>query len=88
MTTAVCAHRSTLAIVNGLVTPKSLGKPINEDGFNGDLYVAPDESFMIVSAKETKDFNSELDISFRRTDGSWTTPLSLGPKINQGLVHR
>ena len=79
---------STLAIENGIVTARSLGRPINEDGFNGDLYVAPDESFMIVSAKETKDFNSELYISFRRTDHSWTTPLSLGPKINQGLAHR
>ena len=43
---------------------------------------------MIVSAKETKDFNSELYISFRRTDRTWTIPLSLGPKINQGMAHR
>lgn len=79
---------STLAIDNGVLTAKSLGKPLNAVGFNGDLYIAPDESFMIVSAKETKDFESELHIAFRKSDSTWTKPISLGAKINQGLAHR
>jgi hypothetical protein len=73
---------------NGDATVKSLGLPINEPGFNGDLYVAPDESYMIVSAKETPTYQSELYISFRKRDLSWTAPVSLGPKINDGLAHR
>jgi len=79
---------STLSIAHGVIASKSLGRPMNEPGFNGDLYVAPDESFMIVSAKETKDFESELYIAFRKPDATWTKPISLGPKINQGLAHR
>ncbi|MDJ1466860.1 hypothetical protein QNI19_24905 [Cytophagaceae bacterium DM2B3-1] len=66
----------------------NLGEPLNSPGFNGDLYIAPDESYMIISAKETKDFESELWISFARADKTWTTPQSLGPAINNGLAHR
>jgi hypothetical protein len=79
---------SLLTMSNGNVSVKSLGHPINEPGFNGDLYIAPDESYMIVSAKETKTYESELYISFRRADSTWTEPVSLGPKINDGLAHR
>jgi len=70
------------------VTVKSLGSPLNEPGFNGDLYISPDESYMIVSAKETKTYESQLYISFRKPNLTWTTPVSLGPKINGGLAHR
>lgn len=45
---------SVLKTADGNPSVTSLGEPINEPGFNGDLYVAPDESYMIVSAKETK----------------------------------
>ncbi len=47
-----------------------------------------DESYIIVSAKETKDFGCELYISFRRRDKSWSPPVSLGPLINDGVAHR
>lgn len=43
---------------------------------------------MIVSAKETKTGECELYISFRRSDSTWTIPVSLGPKINDRLAHR
>jgi hypothetical protein len=79
---------SILTFSDGKPSIKSLGRPLNEPGFNGDLYIAPDESYMIVSAKETKTFESELYISFRRPDHTWTEPVSLGPKINDGLAHR
>jgi hypothetical protein len=79
---------SLLAKSGDGVAVKSLGRPLNEPGFNGDLYIAPDESYMIVSAKETKTYESELYISFRKPDLGWTAPVSLGPKINDGLAHR
>lgn len=66
----------------------SLGNVINTPGFDGDFFIAPDESYIIISAKETKDFESELWISFRKKDKSWTEPQSLGEKINDGLAHR
>lgn len=79
---------SVIRMVDGRPAVTSLGRPLNEPGFNGDLYIAPDESYMIVSARETKDYESELWISFRKPDGTWTQPVSLGPKINNGLAHR
>lgn len=79
---------SVITIVDGKPVVKSLGRPLNEPGFNGDLYVAPDESYIITSAHETKDFESELWISFRKPNLTWTVPVSLGPKINSGLAHR
>jgi hypothetical protein len=43
---------------------------------------------MIVSAKETKTGECELYISFRRVNSTWSAPVSLGPKINDGVAHR
>src|ERR1700730_12394293 len=79
---------SVLTISDGIPVVKSLGRPVNQPGFNGDLYVASDESYLIVSANETKTYESELYISFRKSDSTWTKPLSLSPKINNGLAHR
>jgi len=67
---------------------RSLGEPINTTAFDGDFYVAKDESYMIVSTKETKDYESELWISFHKPGGNWSPLVSLGPKINNGLAHR
>lgn len=69
-------------------TIRSLGAPINTPGFDGDFFVARDESYIIVSAKETKTYECELYISFHKPDKSWTTPVSLGPLINNGEAHR
>jgi hypothetical protein len=79
---------SLLTISGTDVTAKSLGRPLNGVGFNGDLFVAPDESYMIVSANETPTYESELHVSYRQPDHSWSKPVSLGPKINKGLAHR
>lgn len=79
---------SLLTFSNGDARVKSLGRPLNGPGFNGDLFIAPDESYMIVSANETKDYESELYISFRKPDLTWTAPVSLGSSINNGVAHR
>jgi len=79
---------STLRISGRDTVVRSLGTPLNTPGFDGDFYVAPDESYIIISNKETKTFECELAISFRRPDGSWTAPASLGPKINDRAAHR
>jgi len=78
----------TLTMRSGDTTVTSLGEPVNTPAFDGDFFVARDESYMIISAKETKDFECELWISFRRKDNSWTAPVSLGPLINDGVAHR
>ena len=77
-----------LAISGEDTVISSLGGVINTAGFDGDFFIAPDESYIIISAKETKDFECELWISFRKKDHSWTEPKSLGDQINDGLAHR
>ena len=62
--------------------------PVNAPGFNGDFFVAPDESYMVISAKEHPDFECELWITFHKSDDTWTNPKSLGPLINNDLAHR
>jgi hypothetical protein len=79
---------STMHVSPAGETIKSLGRPLNEPGYNGDFYVAPDESYMIVSANETKTGECELYLSFHKPDGTWTAPVSLGVKINDGSAHR
>lgn len=69
-------------------TIQSLGAPLNTRGFDGDFYIAPDESYLIISAKETSTYECELWISFRKNDKSWTEPRSLGDAINAGAAHR
>jgi len=78
----------SLKISQGDTVVQSLGKEINTPAFDGDFYVAPDESYMIVSYKEKPDYECELGISFRRADGSWPAPINLGPLINDGDAHR
>jgi Putative Ig domain len=67
---------------------KTLGVPINAAGWNGDFYISPDESYLIISDKETKDYECQLYISYRKGDHSWTNPKSLGPLINSEVSHR
>lgn len=67
---------------------RTLGEPLNTPGFDGDFFVSMDESYIIISANETKDFESELFISYRNKNKTWTKPVSLGPLINDGLAHR
>ncbi len=78
----------TLRISDKDTVIKSLGAPLNTAAFDGDFYIAPDESYIIISAKETKTYECELWISFKKADKTWTNPKSLGPKINDGLAHR
>jgi hypothetical protein len=57
----------------------SLGRPLNTSGENLDFFVAQDESFMIVTNRPG------LGISYRKADGSWTSPRNFGPEIDFGL---
>lgn len=79
---------SLLALEGKTPHVQSLGAPLNGPGFNGDFFVAPDESYMVLSANVTADYESEAFISFRNKDGTWTKPESLGDRINDGPAHR
>ncbi len=68
---------------NGVDFESSVILPTNVNSVWGDHYVAPDENFMIFTSNKTGGFgSSDLYISFRNFDGSWTAPQNMGNTIN------
>ena len=69
-------------------TPEFVTKVFSSEIIHGDMFIAPDESYMIVSCRdeEEKLGNGLLDlyILFKKADGSWTNPLNMGKEINTG----
>ena len=56
------------------------GPAINTSGSEGDVYVSPDEDYLIVvSGRDGRG----LHISFKK-DGEWTPAVNMGPTINKG----
>ncbi|MGD8538684.1 MAG: hypothetical protein PVI66_08200 [Candidatus Aminicenantes bacterium] len=68
--------------------PMNLGRPLNTEHSEGDLYIARNESFMIVSCWDRPDNNGESDlyISFRKRDRSWTRLINMGEPINDKYI--
>ncbi|MHC5108964.1 MAG: hypothetical protein ACYTHJ_03685 [Planctomycetota bacterium] len=63
--------------------PINVGPPINTESSEGDTFVAPDESYLIVTARRPGGLGQgDLYISFRDENGRWGTPLNLGSSIN------
>ncbi len=79
---------STISITGTDTVFHSLGVPVNSPGWNGDFFVSSDESFIIISTKESDGGNCELYLSYRKPDKTWTNPKSLGPIINNDVAHR
>ena len=65
-------------------TPENLGPTINSENYEGDVFVAHDESYLIVSIYGRKDGfgGGDLYISFRDPDGSWSPLKNMGGAIN------
>ncbi len=62
--------------------PEDLGPIINSSADERELFVAPDETYLIFTSDRPGGFGaSDLYISIRK-DGAWTTPRNAGPKIN------
>lgn len=67
--------------------PVNVGRPINTPHLNFSPCIAPDESYMIVSYANRPAGNG-LHVSFKKSDGTWTDPVSLGSTVNSGLTQR
>lgn len=80
-------YRSRL-IAGEYATPENLGASINTGGDEGDVLIAPDESWMIVSAQGREDSlgSGDLYVSFRRSDGTWTKTMNMGAPINSSSI--
>lgn len=70
--------------VNGeFQTPVKLSNAINSDTYEADVFVAPDESYLIFSAEKPGGHGSgDLYISFRNTNGTWADAKNVGKEIN------
>jgi len=78
-------YRSRL--VDGAYTAREvLDSTINTKDADYTPFIAPDESYLLFASTRPGATSVETDIfvSFRREDGSWDTPLHIGPEINNG----
>jgi len=64
--------------------PVHLGPEINSEHGEGDVLIAPDESWMIVNCIEKPDGRGKGDlyISFKKDNGSWSEMKNMGDQIN------
>ena len=63
--------------------PKALSKAINKGTNLSHPFIAPDESYLIWDAKREDGYgSSDIYISFKQQDGSWSNAINLGDKIN------
>jgi len=64
--------------------PENLGPVINSENYEGDVFIAQDESYLIVSIYGREDGfgKGDLYISFRSLDGSWSPLKNMGSTIN------
>lgn len=69
---------------NGLLSdPVTLDTLINASGTESNPFIAPDGSYLIFLRSDGKGFgDSDLYISFRKSDGRWSHPLNMGAEIN------
>ena len=61
-----------------------LPEPINSEGSEGDVFIAPDESYLILSTerKENNIGRADLWISFKKPNGVWSDIVNMGAGIN------
>jgi Tol biopolymer transport system component len=64
--------------------PVNLGPPVNSEYSEGDSFIAPDGSYLIITISRRPDSHGSADlyVSFRSEDGSWTEPVNLGEEVN------
>jgi Tol biopolymer transport system component len=67
-------------------TPEKLGPSVNTSSYEGDVFIAPDGSYLIFCSSRPGGFGRcDLYISFSKPDGSWTEAKNMGKAINEEL---
>lgn len=68
---------------NAFMNPIKLSEAINSPRYEADVFIAPDESYIIFCANRRDGFGrGDLYISFKNQDGSWTNSKNMGEPIN------
>jgi len=63
--------------------PIPLSDAINTSSYEADVFIAPDESYIIFCGIRKDGLGSgDLYISFKNTDGTWTKSVNMGERIN------
>lgn len=64
--------------------PENLGPVVNSSNYEGDVFIAHDESYMIVSVYGREDGfgDGDLYVSFQNPDHSWSPLKNLGAGVN------
>jgi len=64
--------------------PVNLGPPVNSENSEGDSFIAPDGSYLImtISGRPDSRGSADLYVSFPNAAGRWTEPVNLGETIN------
>jgi hypothetical protein len=70
-------------IDNEFQEPVLLDSTINTTGYEADVFVAPDESYLIFCSIRDDSFGrGDLYISFKKPNGEWTKAVNMGKEIN------
>jgi len=70
-------------IDNEFQKPVLLDSTINTTGYEADVFVAPDESYLIFCSIRDDSFGrGDLYISFKKPNGDWTKAVNMGEVIN------
>lgn len=63
--------------------PVLVPPPVNSEFGVGDPFVSPDERYMVFSSRRPPNVGAgDLFVAFRRADGGWEEPVSLGKTVN------
>ncbi|GAA4272943.1 hypothetical protein GCM10022258_22370 [Aquimarina gracilis] len=63
--------------------PVSLDDAVNTENYEADVFVSPDESYIIFCSTRENGFGrGDLYISFKNSDNTWTTAINMGREIN------
>jgi hypothetical protein len=61
-----------------------LGSTVNTTGYEADVYVDPNETYLIYCSNRPGTFGrGDLFISYRNADGSWTPSKNMGKEVNE-----
>ena len=68
---------------NSFQKAEVLGKAINTKYYEADVFIAPDESYIIFCANRPEGYGrGDLYISFKNKNGEWTPSVNMGDAIN------
>jgi hypothetical protein len=70
--------------------PEKLGGPLASAGLLVDPWIDPDERFLLLSCspEEGPPMPTDIGISFRQADGTWSEPARLGGSVNTPAFER